>query len=129
MNQDSVPKGIEIFVISESASMEVLYPYLEIVHTMAIRPKILIIRFQQISNIDSVGANVLNEIIRWTSVNNIGIIFSDVGITLKDQLENYFLPYQIGEENIFSNIDNAISRATKLMERVQDKLLQKRFDR
>jgi len=42
---------------------------------MAIRPRIIIIRFKQIRQIDDVGASVLNEVIKQTAGNDIGILF------------------------------------------------------
>jgi len=112
---ETLPEGVEVFELSADASPEILLLYLNVLRTLAIHPKILIIRFNQIKKIDPTAVRVLNEFIRQTAGKGIHIIFSDVSFSLKNQLENNFLLSQIGEDNIFSTLKNALVKAEKLV--------------
>lgn len=108
-----VPQGVEIFELSNSATMEILYKYIGVLRAMAIHPRILIIRFNQISQIDPIEAHVLDDVIKKLSENEIIVFFSDIDTNIENQLKKYNLRQKVGRQNIFYKITDALKCAEK----------------
>ena len=109
----NVPKRVEVFELSNSVTMEILYEYLGVLRTMAIHPKILIIRFKQITEIKPFEAHVLDEMINRLSENGIRIYLSDVDANIENQFIKFDILRRIGEDKIFNKIDDALKCAKK----------------
>jgi len=114
-NEISVPQRVEVFELSNSATMGILYKYVEVLRMMTVHPRILIIRFKRILRISPDEAHILGEVIICLSVEKIKIFFSDVDMNLEKQLKKYDLVQKVGEDNIFYTIDDALNRAEKTL--------------
>lgn len=113
-NELAIPKRVEMFELSNSAPMEVLYKYIEVLRAMAIHPSVMIIRFKQIRQINPVEADVLDKVILRLSKHEIKILFSDVDANLKNQLNKYTLVQKVGGNNIFYKVEDALNHAKKI---------------
>lgn len=112
-NELTVLPRVEVFEISNSATFEILYKYVEVLKMMAIRPSILIIRLNRIWHIHSQDADILSNVITNLSIGKIKIYLSDVDINLERQLKTYNLLQKIGKDFVFCSIDDAIKYAEK----------------
>ena len=58
-----VPKGVDVFDLSNVPSMEYLYKYIEVIRGILVPPEVLITRLRGITKIDEYDLGILNEII------------------------------------------------------------------
>jgi sulfate permease, SulP family len=114
-NELSFPKGVEVFELAGNVPMEILYKYISVLRPMKIRPKILITRFKQISQIHSHEAHVLEDIIRELSKCKIRIFISGVEGNLKNQFKKYNLNQKNSSGGIFYKIDDALKQAETIL--------------
>lgn len=111
----SIPKNVEVFEITNSASKGILYKYIGLMEMMAIRPKVLILRFENIIQIEADEAHILDEVITRLSGNEINICFSGVGMSLKRQMNQLGIGLKIAEENIFYSFADALNRCKQIL--------------
>jgi MFS superfamily sulfate permease-like transporter len=111
----SVSKGIDVFDLNNSESIESLYKYIEVICNIAIPPKILIIRFSEIFQVKQFELHILNKVIKRFGTNKISIILSDVRANVQHQLRQNGIAQKIGEENIFYYITDALNHANEIL--------------
>lgn len=110
-----VPKGVDVFDLSNVPSMEYLYKYIEVIRGILVPPGVLIIRLRGITKIDEYDLEILNEVILRLQKSKIIVILSDVEENVQEQFSNYGIEKIIGKENIFLVITEALPRAEKLI--------------
>lgn len=115
-NELNVPESVEVFELSDSATMEILYEYLGVLRTLAIHPKILILRFNKITQINPSEVRVLNEVINQLSENGTAIYFSDVDTNIETQFKEYDFMQKVEKNKIFSKIEDALKCANETLE-------------
>ena len=111
----SVSKGIDVFDLNNSQSIESLYKYMTVIQSIAVPPKILIIRFSEIFQVKQFELHILNKIIKRFGTNKISIILSDVRANVQYQLMQNGVAQKIGEENIFYYITDALNHANEIL--------------
>ena len=82
------------------------------------RPKVRIIRMRKVPFIDSTGIYNLTNLCRMSHKENIHIILSGVNEDVHNVLEKSGFYELIGEENICSNINEAIWKADQFVNRI-----------
>ena len=82
-----IPPHTEIFELNDSSSFESLLKYASFLQSIAIPPKILIIRFCKISYLRDREFRFLDKILKVFLKRNIIIIFSDVSENIKGDLQ------------------------------------------
>ena len=118
----SVPKSVDVFDLRYPSLMEKLYQYIEVIRSISVPPRILIIRFNGIFQMEKAEFHILNEVINQLSKSKIKIILSDVVTGLEDQLIQKGIAQRIGKKNIFSNISDTMIHAKEVLKIINPSL-------
>ena len=78
---------------------------------VAKKPKVLIIRMRNVPAIDSTGIRALADVVRRTRRDGTIVLLSDVHAQPLVALGRSDLLDEIGDDNIFGNLDDALNRA------------------
>lgn len=106
-----VPAGVEIFEINGPFFFGAATAFTEEVESVLGKPRVLIIRMRNVPAMDSTGIHALAQIVRRSRREKTFILLSDVHSQPMIALGKSHLLDEIGEENIFGNINDAIVAA------------------
>ena len=107
----AVPPGVEVFEISGPFFFGAAEQFKDTLNQVARKPKILIIRLRDVPAIDSTGLHVLHELARSCKRDGTLLLLSDVHAQPMFALVRSDMLVELGEENLFGNIDDALNRA------------------
>jgi sulfate permease, SulP family len=105
------PAGVEIFEINGPFFFGAATMFKEEVESVLGRPKVLIIRMRNVPAIDSTGLHALKQIVRRSRKERTQVLLSDVHSQPMMALGRSELLDELGEENIFGNIEDALVAA------------------
>lgn len=108
-----VPKGVEVYEINGPYFFGIATKFEEIMARLGDRPAIRIIRMRKVPFIDSTGIHNLTTLCKMSQKENIHIILSGVNENVHKVLEKSGFYELLGEENICSNINEALEVANK----------------
>ncbi len=111
----SVPEGVEVYEINGPFFFGAATKFKEVMQSVENRPKVMILRMRNVQAIDATGLNLLSEIIRENKKEGIHLILSGVHTQPLFALTQYNIIDEVGEENIFGNIDDSLDRARILL--------------
>ncbi len=111
----NVPKGVEVYEITGPFFFGAATKFKEIMQRVENPPKIMILRMRNVLAIDATGLNLLSEIIADNKKEGVKLVLSGVHAQPLFALTQYNLIDEIGEENLFGNIDDALDRARELL--------------
>lgn len=114
-----VPIGVDVFNAGNVSSLENLHSYVEVICKTLIPPRIIIIRINNKSIISRFEIEILDLIIKRLKKHEISIIFSDVNANMQYQLRENGVAEQIGDENVFYYIQDALKRANEVLNQNQ----------
>ena len=106
-----VPPGVEVYEINGPFFFGAAETFKDRLGQIAARPKVLIIRMRNVPAIDSTGLHALRELCGRSRREGTLVILADVHSQPVVALERSGLLYDIGEENITGNVDDALNRA------------------
>lgn len=109
-----VPQGVEVYEIDGPFFFGVASKFDECMKTIGDKPKIRIIRMRKVPFIDTTGLHNLEGLYRLSEKEKIRIILSGVNTQVRDVLIKSGFAIQIGEENICSDINEALERAKQM---------------
>ena len=78
---------------------------------IAQKPKVLIIRMRNVPAIDSTGLHALKDVVHRTRRDDTLVLLSDVHTQPLVALGRSAVLEEVGEENLFGNLDDALDRA------------------
>ena len=107
------PQGVEVYEINGPYFFGIATKFEEIMSRLGDRPKIRIIRMRKVPFIDSTGIHNLTTLCEMSQKENIHIILSGVNEKVHKVLEKSGFYELLGEENICSNINEALEVATR----------------
>jgi SulP family sulfate permease len=107
----SVPDGVEVFEINGPFFFGAAEQFKDTLSEVARKPKVLIIRMRDVPAIDATGLHVLQELSRRYRREGTLLLLSDVHAQPMFALVRSDILPEIGEENLFGNIDDALNRA------------------
>jgi len=107
----TVPEGVEVYEINGPFFFGAATKFKEVMQSVENRPKVMILRMRNVQAIDATGLNLLSEIIRENKNEGIHLILSGVHAQPLFALTQYNIMDEVGEENIFGNIDDSLDRA------------------
>jgi len=116
-----VPKEVEVFEINGPFFFGTSYKFLEAMSITGKKPKVRIIRLRDVPAIDATGLHVLKEEFKNSKKHGIAFILSDIHTQPLVALERDGFLEEIGENNIFGNIDDALNRAREILALPQTK--------
>lgn len=108
-----IPQGVEVYEINGPYFFGIATKFEEIMSRLGDRPKIRIIRMRKVPFIDSTGIHNLTTLCEMSQRENIHIILSGVNEKVHKVLEKSGFYELLGEENICSNINEALEVATR----------------
>ncbi len=115
IDKKSVPEGVEVFEINGPFFFGAAYKFKEAMNQIETPPKITIIRMRNVPAIDSTGIHTLEEVLKKAKHDNSHLILSGVHTQPFIALEQSGFLKNIGEGNIFGNIDDALDRAREIL--------------
>lgn len=107
----TLPKGVEVYEINGPYFFGIATKFEEIMSQLGDRPKIRIIRMRKVPFIDSTGIHNLTNLCVMSQKENIHIILSGVNDKVHKVLERSGFYELLGEDNICSNINEAVAKA------------------
>lgn len=107
----SVPEGVEVFEISGPFFFGAAEQFKNTIGEVARKPRVLIIRLRDVPTIDSTGLHALQDLAKRSRKDGTLLLLSDVHAQPMFALVRSDILKDIGEENLFGNIDDALNRA------------------
>jgi SulP family sulfate permease len=110
-----VPEGVEVFEITGPFFFGAASKFRDAMHIVENAPKIRIIRMRRVLTIDATGLNMIKELLKDCKKTGTRLILSGVHAQPLFALQQFELFDEIGEENIFGNIDDALDRSREIL--------------
>jgi SulP family sulfate permease len=110
-----VPAGVEVFEINGPFFFGAAETFKDTIGRIAGKPKVLIIRLRNVPSIDSTAMHALKDVVHRTRKEGTVVLLSDVHTQPLVAIGRSKVLDDIGEENLFGNIDDALNRARALI--------------
>ncbi len=110
-----IPEGVQVYEITGPFFFGAAEMFKDRVGRIAGKPKVLIIRMRHVPAIDSTGLHALRDLARRSTKEGTLVILSDVHTQPVVALERSGMYYELGEDNIHGNIDDALNRARQYL--------------
>ena len=107
----TVPKGVEVYEINGPFFFGAAEQFKDTLGRVAKKPRVLIIRMRNVPAIDSTGIRALADVVRRTRKEGTLVLLSDVHAQPLVALGRSDMLDEIGDANIFGNLDDALNRA------------------
>ena len=114
----ALPKGVEVYEINGPYFFGIATKFEETMAQLGDRPKIRIIRMRKVPFIDSTGIHNLTNLCEMSQKEKIHIILSGVNPKVHKALEKSGFYELLGEENICSNINEAVAKAKEAISKL-----------
>jgi SulP family sulfate permease len=110
-----LPKGVEVYEIEGPFFFGMANKFEEQMKIIGDRPQLRIIRMRKVPFMDSTGAHHLETVIKMSQKQGIQVLLSGVNPKVQEHLRKNNISQLLGEENICSNIDEAVAKAEKIL--------------
>lgn len=111
----TVPQGVEIYEIDGPFFFGVANKFGECMKKIGDKPKVRIIRMRNVPFMDSTGLHNLESLYRLSAMEHIHLILSGVNPQVHKVLTKSGFAAKVGEENICSNINEALQKAGEVV--------------
>jgi SulP family sulfate permease len=115
IDKRSIPPGVEVYEINGPFFFGAAYKFEEAMNLIEASPRVRIIRMRNVPSIDSTGLNTLAKVRNDCARRNCALLIADIHTQPLYALAQSKLFYEIGENNIFGNIDEALNRAREIV--------------
>ena len=112
----TIPRGVEVFEVNGPFFFGAAETFKETIRQVAGNPKVLIIRMRNVNAIDSTGMHALKDVVHQSRKGGTIVILSDVHTQPLVAIGRSAVLEEVGEENLFGNIDDALNRARALLD-------------
>ena len=109
----TVPKGVEVYEIDGPFFFGAAEKFRETLFDVAKKPRVLIIRMRNVPAIDATGLRAFTELVHRSRQAGTLVILSDVHAQPMVALARSSLLDEIGDQNVFGNIDDALNGARR----------------
>jgi SulP family sulfate permease len=106
-----VPDGVEVYEVNGPFFFGAAETFKDTLGQIARKPKVLIIRMRNVPAIDSTGLHALKDVVHRTRRDGTLVLLSDVHTQPLVALGRSAVLDEVGEENLFGNLDDALDRA------------------
>jgi SulP family sulfate permease len=107
----AVPDGVEVYEINGPFFFGAAEMFKDTLGQIARKPKVLIIRMRNVPAIDSTGLHALKDVVHRTRRDGTLVLLSDVHTQPLVALGRSAVLDEVGEQNLFGNLDDALDRA------------------
>jgi SulP family sulfate permease len=111
----SVPAGVEVYEINGPFFFGAAETFKDRLTQIAGKPKVLILRMRHVLAIDSTGLHALRDVIARSRRDGTLVVLSDVHAQPVVALVQSGAQAEIGEENVYGNLDDALNRAREYL--------------
>jgi SulP family sulfate permease len=111
LRRRTVPKGVSVFEVNGPFFFGAAEQFRDTMGRVEGNPKVLIIRMRSVPAIDSTGMHTLREVAMRSRKDGTLMLLSDVHAQPMIALSRSGILDEIGEDNVFGNIDDALNRA------------------
>ncbi len=111
-----IPAGVEVYEINGPFFFGAAEKFKQTLGDVSRRPKVLIIRMRNVPAIDSTAMHALKDLIRRTRAEGTKVLLSDVHSQPLIALGRSGLLDEIGEENLFGDVDEALEAARQRLQ-------------
>jgi SulP family sulfate permease len=111
-----VPPGVEVYEINGPFFFGAAEKFKHTLDEVSRRPTVLVIRMRHVPAIDSTAMHALKDLVRRTRGEGTKVLLSDVHSQPLVALERAGLLDEIGEENFFGNVDDALEAARQRLQ-------------
>lgn len=115
VSKRQVPPKTEVYEINGPFFFGASYKFMEAMNDIGVKSKVRIIRMRNVLALDATGLHTLKEARKNFKNNGIAMILSDLHTQPLIAMERSGLLNEIGEDNVFGNIDDALNHARKLL--------------
>jgi len=112
-----VPAGVEVYEINGPFFFGAAEKFKDTLSEVSKKPKVLIIRMRHVPAIDSTAMHALRDLVRRTRRDRTAVFFSDVHAQPLIALGRSGLLDEIGDENLFGNVDEALAASESVIAR------------
>jgi SulP family sulfate permease len=106
-----IPEGVEVYEINGPFFFGAAEKFKATLDQVSRRPRILIVRMRNVPAIDSTAMHALKDLIRRTRHQGTQVLLSDVHSQPLVALQRADLLEEIGEQNLFGDVDEALEAA------------------
>jgi sulfate permease, SulP family len=110
-----IPRGVEVFEINGPFFFGAAEQFRDTLSQIAKKPKVLIIRLRDVPAIDSTGLHALHELARRSKHEGTLLLLADIHAQPMFALARSDMLEDIGEANLFGNLDDALDRAREYL--------------
>ena len=114
-----IPKGVEVYEINGPFFFGAAETFKDTLARVAAKPKVLIIRMRYVLALDSTGMHALKDVVHRSRKDGTWVLLSDVHMQPLVALTGSAVLAEIGNDNLFGNLDDALGRARSLVEPAQ----------
>ncbi len=114
LNKFIVPTGVEVYEIDGPLFFGAASQFDETDREIGEKPKVRILRFRDVPFIDSTGMHALKNFYHRCQGSHIRLIITGLHVQPLNEMVKSNLYELIGEENVFSNMKDALNRAGEL---------------
>ena len=107
----AVPKGVEVFEVNGPFFFGAAESFKSTLRQIGRTPKVLIIRLRNVPAIDSTGLHALKEVVHRARNEGTLVLLADVHTQPLVAIGRSAILADIGEQNLFGNVDDALNRA------------------
>lgn len=111
----SVPDGVEVYEINGPFFFGAAEKFKSVVGRLDRSPRVFVIRMRNVMAMDSTGLHALKDLVHRSRRAGSFVILSDVHTQPLIAMERSGLLEEIGVENAFGNIDDALNRAREYL--------------
>ena len=111
LRRRTIPEGVSVFEVNGPFFFGAAEQFKDTMGRVAGNPMVLIIRLRNVPAIDSTGMHTLREVARRSRKDGTLVLLSDVHTQPLLALSRSDAMVEIGEANVFGNIDDALNRA------------------
>ena len=110
-----IPPGVEVYEINGAFFFGAAETFKDTLAQIAGKPKVLIIRLRDVLLLDSTGMHALKDVVHRSRKDGTAVLLSDLHMQPLVALTGSTVLEEIGPENVFSNLDDALKRARELL--------------
>jgi sulfate permease, SulP family len=111
-----IPPGVEVYEINGPFFFGAAEKFKQTLGEVSRRPKVLVIRMRNVPAIDSTAMHALKDLVRRTRSEGTQVLLSDVHSQPLIALGRSGLLDEIGEDNLFGNVDEALEAARQRLQ-------------
>ena len=115
IHRRTIPRDVEVYEVNGPFFFGAAATFKETLGSVARKPKVLIIRMRNVPAIDSTGMHALKEVVHRVRKDGTLVLLSDVQAQPRQAIARSVVVDDIGEENMFPNIDDALAAASEYL--------------